>query len=78
MMVFWPFAFGFFYVKIAAVKWPKMKNKIANWFSLNNTQRGFTFIELLIVTVIIVVMTSIDLSSLTRSQDQQIFNNSFE
>lgn len=55
-----------------------MKNKSWNFFSKEKAQSGFTLIELLIVVAIVVIMTAITLGSLTRSQEQQVFNNSFE
>ena len=55
-----------------------MKNKKRNFLSTNGTQAGFTLIELIIVVAIVVIISAVTLGSLTRSQDQQIFNNSFE
>lgn len=55
-----------------------MKNKSGNFLSKEKAQDGFTLIELLIVVAIVVIIAAVTLGSLTRSQDQQIFNNSFE
>jgi prepilin-type N-terminal cleavage/methylation domain-containing protein len=55
-----------------------MKNISLKVLTKKSAQSGFTLIELLIVLGIVVIMTAVTLGSLTRSQDQQIFNNSFE